>query len=251
MLDGITQKELRRVISETMGKALEELTENMRRVNQRLASLEQDARQPHLAMEADVTADKKTRERTDGAAAAVQAKHGDSCSSKGDQAGPTSSTSFGMKAEPPALPRSDDVLVDIGAASPKPCLSPVEMRTLTATGGLLPTGNTPTATMTVFHHFPHWFCLTKDIKSRSSQYATDWSRFWKLKVLETKSRQTLVFDSGGSTGRLRCFMGRFSFGSRLVAVWNVFGKQWSRNIIFDRGSGPYVLRSIAVSPQPD
>ena len=78
-----------------MSKALEELTENMRRANQRLASLEQDAQQPRLAMEADVTEDKKTRERTEGAAAVVQAKHGGSCSAKRVQTGPTSSTSFG------------------------------------------------------------------------------------------------------------------------------------------------------------
>ena len=48
------------------------------------------ARQPHLAMKADVTADKKTCERSEGAAAAVQAKNGDRCSVKPDQAGPTS-----------------------------------------------------------------------------------------------------------------------------------------------------------------
>ena len=65
-------------------------------------------------------AEKKTRERTGGAAATVQAKHGDSCSAKRVQAGSISLTSFGMKAEPSALPRRDDVLVYIGAAAPKP-----------------------------------------------------------------------------------------------------------------------------------
>ena len=64
-------------------------------------------------MEADVNTDKKTRERTEGTAAAVQAKHGDSCSAKRDQAGPKSSTSFGMKAGPPALPNRNDILIDI------------------------------------------------------------------------------------------------------------------------------------------
>ena len=54
-----------------MGKALEEFKEDMRRINRRLASLEQDARQPRLAMEADITADNKTHERTEGTAAAV------------------------------------------------------------------------------------------------------------------------------------------------------------------------------------
>ena len=116
MLGGITLEELRRVMSETMGKALEEFKEDMRRVNQRLASLEQNARQSRLAMKVYVTADKKACERTVGAAAAVQAKHGDSCSAKRVHAGPTSSTSLGMKAEPPALPRRDDVMVDMGSS---------------------------------------------------------------------------------------------------------------------------------------
>ena len=40
-------------------------------------------------------ADKKPPERTEGAAAAVQAKHGDSRSAKRAQTGPTSFTSFG------------------------------------------------------------------------------------------------------------------------------------------------------------
>ena len=102
---------------EVLDKVFEELTEKMRRAKQRLASLEQKARQPRLAMKADVTAGKKTRERVEGAAAAVQAKHGDSCSA---QVGTTTSTSFGMKSKPPALPRWDDVLVDKGAVAPKP-----------------------------------------------------------------------------------------------------------------------------------
>ena len=118
MLGGITSEELRRVMSETMGKALEEFKEDVRRIIQRLESLEQDARQPRLTMEADVTAAKKTREHTEDAAAAVQTKHGNSCSAKRVQADPTTLTSFCLKAEPPALPRRDDVLVDNGAAAP-------------------------------------------------------------------------------------------------------------------------------------
>ena len=102
--------------------------EEMRATEQRSASLEQDARQPRFAMEADVTADKTTCEGTEAAAAAVKAKHGESCSAKRVQGSPTSSISFGMKAESPALPRWDDVLVDIDAAAPKPSLSPVRMR---------------------------------------------------------------------------------------------------------------------------
>ena len=48
----------------------------MRYLEQRSASLEQDAWKPHLTMEADGPANTKTRERTEDAAAAVQAMHG-------------------------------------------------------------------------------------------------------------------------------------------------------------------------------
>ena len=105
-------------------------------------------------MEADLTIDKKTRERTEGAAAAVQAKYGDSFSAKRVQADLTSSTNFGMKAEPPAFSRWDDVLVDKGTAAPKLCPSLTEMRTLTAAGELFATGTTSTVTRTTFDQPP-------------------------------------------------------------------------------------------------
>ena len=47
------------------------LDELMEMTDQRLASLEQDAQQPRLTMEADGLTDEKTRERTEGAAKAV------------------------------------------------------------------------------------------------------------------------------------------------------------------------------------
>ena len=118
-----------------MGEAFGELKEDLRRINQRLASLEQNARQPHLAMEARVPADNSTRERTEGAATVVQPKHGDSCLAKRVQTGPKSSTSFGVKSKLPALSCRDDVLVENGAAAPKSCLSPLEIHTPTAAGG--------------------------------------------------------------------------------------------------------------------
>ena len=67
----ITWEELRRVLSESMGRAFREFKEDMRSIGHLLTSLEKDARQPHLAMEADVPADKKTRGRTEGAATAT------------------------------------------------------------------------------------------------------------------------------------------------------------------------------------
>ena len=80
--------------------------------DQHAASLEQDARQPRLAMEAHGHANTKTRERTEGAATAVQAMRGDGFSACRVEPGPnTSSTSFGVKAEPPALPCRDGARV--------------------------------------------------------------------------------------------------------------------------------------------
>ena len=118
-----------------------------------------------------------------------------------------------MKAEPPALPCRDDVLVENGAAMPKSCISPLEMRTTTA---LLPTGKTSTATRTTFDQPNFWFCLTKKTNLRTSVlYVSSYSSFYLLaalscrRAIETKSEQNLMFDPGGSTGRLRAcpFMG--------------------------------------------
>ena len=102
-------------------------------------------------MEANVKPNTKTRKRIEDAAA-DQVKHGDSCSA--NQVDPKSMclTSFGDNyTELLALPCSmDGVLADKSAAAPKSCLSPVEMRTLTASGGLLPAGTASTAMRTIF-----------------------------------------------------------------------------------------------------
>ena len=133
-LDQPTMANLYGMVKERFNKSdrkLDELTKEMRGTRQRLGGLKQNARQPRLATEADVPTNTKTCKRMEDTTA-DQANHGDSCSAKSVQAGPTSSTSFGMKSEPPTPPHRDDVLVDKGAAVPEPCLSPVEMRTLTA-----------------------------------------------------------------------------------------------------------------------
>ena len=68
-------------------------------------------------METDGPANTKTRERTEGAATAVQATRGDSFSGRRVEPGPnTNLISFGVKAEPPALPCRDDVVVERGDA---------------------------------------------------------------------------------------------------------------------------------------
>ena len=94
-------------------KKLDKMAEEMRVMNQRVSTLEQDARQPRLAIVADGQADTMTCERTEGAARAVQAMHGDSCSANRADPDPMCSTSFGSDLTGPlALPCSgDDALV--------------------------------------------------------------------------------------------------------------------------------------------
>ena len=131
---------------------IEEFIEEQRSVDQRSTRLEHGARQPRLSVEADGLANTKTRQRTEGAAIAVQAIPGDSFSACRVDHGPmTNSTSFGIMAEPPALPCRHDVVVESGDAAPKPCLSFLEMRATAAAGGLVPTGKTSTATESTFN----------------------------------------------------------------------------------------------------
>ena len=75
--------------------------------------------------------------------------------------------SFGVDyTGPPAHPCTrDDALVDNSAAAPKPCLLPVNIRTLTAAGGILPAGKTATATRITYSQ-PHLrFCPTEETDS--------------------------------------------------------------------------------------
>ena len=167
-------------------------------------------------MEADGLANTKTRERTESAATAVQAMHGDSCTAQKVQDGPKTSISFGVKAEPPDLPCREDVLVEDGAAAPKSCLPSLEMRTTTAAGGLNSTGKTSPATETTFNEPRLKFYATEETNSKEKNVWTSipsaWydSSFWKLlpapscrKVIETKSGENMTFDPGGSQGRHR------------------------------------------------
>ena len=84
---------------------LNESMEEMRGTEHCSACLERDARQPRLAIDADVPSDIKTRERTEGAAAAVKAKHGDSCSANQVDPDPTCLTNFDYYSTgPPSKP---------------------------------------------------------------------------------------------------------------------------------------------------
>ena len=75
-------------------------------MDQHVASLEHGARQPRLAMEeADGHANTKTQERTEGAANAVQAMRGDSCTAEQKvQDGQQTSITFGVEAKRPDQP---------------------------------------------------------------------------------------------------------------------------------------------------
>ena len=172
-----------------LDKIMNELSDGMRRLDQRLAIIEQNVRQPRLAMEADVSADEKTRERTEGAATAVQAMHGDSFTAKRIRAGPTTTTSFGVKAEPPALPCRDD-LVKNDAATPTSCLLPLEMRTLTAVGGLLSAGEAFTTTRITYYRPRLWFCPTE--KTHSERTSTKYALYHS-----SSGRTSFLPPSGG------------------------------------------------------
>ena len=163
-------------------------------------------------MEADGPANTKTQERTEGAAAAVQAMRGDSCTTEQKlQDGPKTSITFGVEAEPPDLPCRNDVLVEEGATSSKSCLPFLDMRSPPAAGGLVPTGEASTATETTSNEPLLRFYATEEMNPEETLYASyDSSSFSRLltapycrRVVGTKSRQSRTFDPDGSRGHLR------------------------------------------------
>ena len=190
-------------------------------IDQHMTRAEHGTRQPRLAMEADGQASTKTRERTGGAATAVQAMRGDCFSARRVEPDPTiNSTSFGVKAEPPALPCRDDSVVECGAAAFESCLPSMEMRPSTTAGGLVPTGDASKASETTFNKPPLGFCLTEetDLKAKNSWTSVPSASFdsssvfqernlsatpYCRRVVDTKSGQNRTFDPGGSRGHLR------------------------------------------------
>ena len=191
-------------------------------MDKHITRLEYGARQQRLAMEADGQSNTKTRERMEGAATAARAMRGDCFSARRVETGPnTNSTSFGVKAEPPALSCRDDVVAECGTAASESCLPSLEMRSSTAAGGLVPTGEASTASETTSNEPLLQFYETEEMdpeadwKMEDSWTLTpsasyDSSSFWRLfaapycyRVVETKSRQNRTFDPGGSRGHLR------------------------------------------------
>ena len=138
-----------KVASNLWDKNLDQISDEMRKMDEHVTRLEHGARQPRLAMEEDGPTDTKTRERTEGAAIVVQAMRGDSCTTgQNVQDGPKTSITFSMEAEPPDLPCREDVLIEDGTTTPKSCLPSLAMRSPTAAGGLVPTGEASTASET-------------------------------------------------------------------------------------------------------
>ena len=86
--------------SDRLNEKLDEIFDEMRKMDQHVTRLEHEAWQPRLAMEAGGPEDTtKTRERTEGVAKVVQAMRGDGFSARRVEPGPTTnSTSFGVKA---------------------------------------------------------------------------------------------------------------------------------------------------------
>ena len=120
----------------------------------------------------------------------------------------TTSTSFGMKAGPPALPCRGDVVVENRAAAPKSCLLSLEMRSPTAAGGLLPTGEASTATKTTFNKSPLRLYATEETNSKETNLWTstppiryDDSTFWRIKLLAASSYRRVIETKPGKIGR--------------------------------------------------
>ena len=129
----------------------------------------------------------------------------------------TNSTSFGVKAGPPALLCRDDSVVESGAAASESCLPSMKMCSSTAAGGLVPTDEASTASETTLNEPPLRFCSTEktDLEAKNSwtsvasaSYSS--SSFRRLsatpycwRVVDTNSGQNRTFDPGGSRGHLR------------------------------------------------
>ena len=132
---------------------------------------------------------------------------------------------------------------------------------LLAAGGLLPAGTASTAMRKIFLPLP----LTKMRTSRINfkQVARP---YWR-KAIETKSRQTLVFDPGSCTSRQatahfleddkHCFAGGFRLDAAMVsdaeAVFFFKGLEhiFPKTSTSDLACRTLLLRQIAPSPKPE
>ena len=172
---------------------------------------------------------------------------GDGFSARRVEPGPnTNSTSFGMKAEPPALPCRDDVVVESGNAASESCLPSMEMRPSTAAGGLVPTGEASKATEINYNQPPLRLCKKTSIPSASNDSSSVFQErnlsgtTYCRRVVDTKSRQNRTFDPGGSQGHLRAcpfcdrgarwFVERFYGLGKLETSCSVFRRRFTDSL---------------------
>ena len=151
-----------------------------------------------------------------------------------------------MMAEPPALPCRDDVVVESGDAAPKSCLPSLERHLPTAAGGLVPTGEIPTATKTTYNKTPLRVYAIEETNPNKKKLRTSISSasydssFWRLfavpfclRVIETNqckigpsiqavlkvvSAPARYWDRGA-----RCFVVRLCVLEQLDKTAAVFG----------------------------
>ena len=111
-------------------------------------------------------------------------------------------------------------MVESGAAASESCLPSLEMRSSTAAGGLVSTGEASTAKEINFIQPPLWFCSTEETNLEAnnlwisvppaSYYSSSVFQERNLsatlycrRVVDTKSMQNRTFDPGGLQGHLR------------------------------------------------
>ena len=116
----------------------------------------------------------------------------------------TTSTSFSVKAEPPTLSCRDDALVENGAAATKLCLLPLEMRTITAAVGLLPTGETSTAIRTTLDYSTLLLCQIEGTHYKKTKIPSAWfeSSFRRYKLLTPSPAGASLRQNPGKIGYL-------------------------------------------------
>ena len=122
------------------------------------------------------------------------------------------------------------------------------MRTPTTAGGLLPAGTTSIATRTTFDQPRRRFCPTEktDSERTSTQYTSYYSNLWRInnqipapswqRVIQAKSMQTLMFDPGESTDRLRACPGFWECGARYFVGRFSLGRWMRQRRFFADGS---------------
>ena len=149
-------------------------------------------------------------------------------------------------AEFPALSCREDGLVQNGAAAPKSCVPSLEIRSPTAAGGLLPTGEASIATVTTYNQPPLRLYSTEETDSKKTNLRTPIlyvpydSSFLPAapscrRVIETKSGENRMFDRRGSRSSPRLLV----YGNvACVALWRRYAcwSGWWRFAAFSRRS---------------